>query len=132
MPAMLDFMRVMFVNGAPLAAWIGLLLVVNFMGPLVYLESTEAKVVLAAGLAGAGIQAWLFQRLGFVRLLGVGHAPWVPMVAWLLARPTPMPTGDGFALWIWSVILIDSVSLVIDTTDVVRYVRGEREPHLAG
>lgn len=129
---MLDFMRVMFVNGVALACWIGLLLVVNFIVPLFYLGSIEATVVLVCGLVGGGVQMWLFGRLGFVRLLGLGHAPWVPMVAWLLSRPTPMPTGDGFALWLWSVILVDSVSLAIDTTDVVRYVRGEREPHLAG
>ncbi len=131
MQTMIAFMRIMFANGGPLATWIGALLAVNLVGPLLYLHTTEARVVLLAFLLGATAQLLIFQRLGFVRLLGLGHVAWLPMLVWLLTRPTTIPTGDGFTLWLWAVILLDSVSLIIDAADVVRYARGERAPHLA-
>ncbi len=38
---------------------------------------------------------------------------------------------DGiFRYWILSVVVIDTLSLIIDTIDVVRYISGDREPKI--
>ncbi len=128
MTVMLAFMKTMFVNGKGLAAWIALLLTVNMVLSLVYIGTLEGQVVLAALMAGAVTQASMFSRLGFVRLLGVGHVYWIPMLPWLWTRLGS--TSGLFAYWLMAVIALDGVALVIDVADVARYARGERTPHL--
>ena len=128
---MLDFMKIMFVNGKPLAVWIALFLVANMIVPLIFIRTPEAQVVLAALMAGAITQLALFKRMGFVRLLGVGHMYWVPLIPWLWARLQAASSGGFFQFWLLVVIVFDGVSLVIDATDVIRYSRGDRAPHLS-
>ena len=130
MKVMVDFMKTMFVNGKGLAAWISLLLAANMAGSLLYIQTLEAKVVLAALVAGAVTQMAMFGTLGFVRLLGIGHIYWVPMIFWLWTRLDPTSLTSPFALWIMAVIALDGISLIIDAIDVARYIRGERAPHL--
>ena len=86
--------------------------------------------MLAALVAGGLTQAAIFSSKGFVRLLGVGHIYWVALIPWLWIRLGDLVPGEPVALWIMAVIGLDSVSLLIDVSDVTRYVRGERTPHL--
>jgi hypothetical protein len=127
---MLTFLKVMFVNGKPLAAWISLLMAVNMVVPLLLIGTLEGQVVLVAFIAGAMTQLAIFKKLGFVRLLGLGHVFWVPMIPWLWTRLESATTYGNFQYWLIAVILLDGVSVIIDATDVFRYVRGERTPHL--
>ena len=128
MTVMLAFMKTMFINGKGLAAWIALLLIVNMALALVYIGTLEGQVVLAALMAGGVTQAGMFSRLGFVRLLGVGHVYWAPMLPWLWTRLGS--TSGLFEYWLMAVIALDGISLAIDVVDVARYARGERTPHL--
>jgi hypothetical protein len=61
-----------------------------------------------------------------VRLLGIGHLPWVPVVLWLRSRTSAIRTDTLFGHGSWAVIVLDGLSLVIDAIDVGRYVAGER------
>ena len=126
----LDFLRTMFVNGVGLAVWISLLLAANMVAPLVFVTTVEGQLVLAAAMAGAIIQMTIFASKGFVRLLGIGHVFWLPLLPWLWSRLGGFPPTDPFALWITAVIVLNGVSLAIDASDVWRYVAGERAPHL--
>ena len=130
MNVMLGFMKPMFTNGMPLATWIVLLLTVNMLLPLFFISTQEGQLVLAALVAGGLTQAAIFSSKGFVRLLGVGHIYWVALIPWLWIRLGDLVPGEPVALWIMAVIGLDSVSLLIDVSDVTRYVRGERTPHL--
>ena len=65
-----------------------------------------------------------------MRLLGIGHIYWVPLIPWLWTRLGDLVPGEPFAVWIMAVIGLDSVSLLIDVSDVTRYVAGDRTPHL--
>ncbi len=87
-------------------------------------------IVFCLAMAGAAFQITIFGSKGFVRLLGIGHLPWVPLVFWLWTRLDQVPQDGIFRYWILSVIIIDTISLIIDTTDVVRYILGDREPQL--
>lgn len=107
--------------------WVGLLMIANLAAPIVFLDSLEAKVTLGFFLVGAMIMRLLYGALGFVRLLGAAHAGWLFLVPWLLARLQDMP-DSRLRVWGWSAVVLNSVSLVIDMADVVRYVRGERAP----
>jgi len=109
----------------PLNVWAVVLVGVN-TASAVFLDTAEGKAVFVAALFSATTMSLLYQRLGFVRLLGVAHIYWIPMLIWLI----PRLSGLEGVLKIWALSLtgINSVSLVLDARDAVRYLRGEREP----
>ncbi len=130
MKAMFDFLRTMLTLRKPWVGWIMLLIMVNMVIPLFYLGTVEGKVVLGAFVFAALHQGWIFSRKAFVRLLGIGHIVWVPMVAWLWTRLDVAPAGSLFRYWLLATIVLVSLSLLIDAVDVIRYLRGERDPYL--
>ncbi|MDA1315928.1 MAG: hypothetical protein O2968_21605 [Acidobacteria bacterium] len=50
------------------------------------------------------------------------------MLTWLLLRLDSISDEPWLHRWVLAVTIVCGVSLVIDTIDVVRYLRGEREP----
>ncbi len=130
MKAMIDFLRTMLTLPKPWLGWVMLLMTVNMIVPLFFLGTSEGKVVLGAAVLGAALQTAIFSARGFVRLVGIGHIAWVPMVAWLWTRLDHAPAGSLFRYWLLATIVLVSVSLLIDATDVIRYLRGERDPQL--
>ena len=80
MKAMMDFFKTMLLLPKPWVMWVGLLMFVNTVMPLVYIRTLEGKVVLAAMMAGALLMTMIFKAKGFVRLLGIGHMFWIPLV----------------------------------------------------
>ena len=127
---MLDFMRTMALFPLHWRLWVAALFAANFFAPLFFLAGIEGRVVLGVGLLAAAIQMMIFAGLGFVRLLGLGHFVWFGLVAWLWMRLEGIAPGG--ALWVWAVVVIvmNSLSLVIDVVDVLRFLRGERAPQL--
>ena len=128
--AMFDFLRTMMTQRKPWVGWIMLLMLVNMVIPLFYLGTLEGRVVLGAFVLGALLQGGIFSAKGFVRLLRIGHIPWVPMVAWLWTRLDVAPAGSLFRYWLLATIVLVGLSLLIDAVDVIRYLRGERDPYL--
>ena len=52
------------------------------------------------------------------------------MVPWLGIRLfQAQPLNSTFEYWLLIVTVMNTISLVIDAVDVVRYMRGEREPY---
>jgi len=127
MKTMISFIKTMFALPKPWVAWVMLLVVVNVVISLFYLTTIEAQVVLGAALIGAIIQTAIFSTKGFVRLLGIGHILWIPMVFWLWSRIGLAAPGSFFQSWLIAVMVLDTISLVIDATDVIRYWNGERD-----
>lgn len=105
-------------------------MVVNGGWPVLFFGSLEAQVVLGAMMFGAILQSLIFSRLGFVRLLGVGHVLWLAMVPWIWLR-ADQATTPGMRNWMMAVVVMNGISLVIDVADVVRYLKGDREPQVA-
>lgn len=130
MKAMIGFTKGLMSMPMPWLVWLGLLLAVNVAGPIYFFEALEAKVVLVAFLASVGLMTAIFAAKGFVRLLGIGHIFWVPMVPWLWIRLDQVGPGEPIGYWITAVIILDSISLIIDGIDVLRYLKGERRPHI--
>ena len=52
------------------------------------------------------------------------------MVTWLWTRLDVAPAGSLFRYWLLATVVLVSLSLLIDVTDVIRYLRGERAPQL--
>ena len=125
---MKDFNSALMSLAIPWRAWISFMVFVNMVCPLFFIGHLEAKVVLAVQIMNAMIMMTLFAKLGFVRLLGLGHLLWVPMVLWLWSRLHEIELSSFFG-WLLVVVIIDSISVVIDAVDVIRYIRGERAPY---
>jgi len=112
----------------PWQVWMVLLVSINLILPLFFLGKLEAMVVLVGVMASMFIMMTLFARFGFVRLLGLGHLPWLFTVPWLGLQLVQTIESGPFYYWLFAVVVIDSISLVIDTVDVARYWMGERLP----
>ena len=128
MKVMIDFFRTILRMPKYWVAWVGLLMIANMVAPLFFIETLEAQVVLGAMMGGAAIQMVIFKMKGFVRLLGIGHILWIPMVIWLATGFDTEQITSPFGLWLAAVMTLNSVSLIIDGVDVVRYIKGERTP----
>jgi len=127
MKALVDFLRNIFkmpVNWWPWMAWLPL---IN-LASIFFLPRIEAWVVLGTGLLAATIMTVLHARLGYVRLVGIGHFVWIPMLLWIAVRLDHISEGTLFYGWLLTVIVMDTISVLLDIVDLVRYLRGDRTP----
>ncbi|MES0828296.1 hypothetical protein [Ruegeria sp. SCP11] len=108
--------------------WAVCLILVN-LGSLFFFDTIYAQMNFAAIGIGVALMIFIYQRLGFVRLLGIGHILWVPMIAYFLMNLPDTMSHPTLYTWVVAVIVFNTVSLVIDSIDVLRFLRGERAPH---
>lgn len=127
MKAMLDFLKHLITMPIAVRVWVAVLMLVN-MGALFFLPRVEAWVVLGALMLGGVLQALIFSRKGFVRLLGLGHLHWLPMLVWMYSRIETIRLDPALYGWILLLTMVNGISLIVDIADVVRYLRGEKEP----
>ena len=73
----------------------------------------------------------MYARMGFVRLLGVGHVAWLFLVPWMWLRLEGVPADGMFRNWMLAVIVLNSISLLVDIADVARYTMGDRAPQVS-
>ena len=125
--AMGDFMRGMGRFPVGWRVWLMALILVNLALPIFLFGHVEARWTILVFFLGGMIAVALVKLQGFTRLLGLMHILWFALVPFLWSRAGAVPAGDLFGFWIRAVILLNSVSLFIDTIDVVRYIAGDRK-----
>ena len=125
--AFIGFNKGILTLAKPWQIWMALLVLVNMVLPLFFLGTPEATVVLVGIMASMSIMLVLFAKFGFVRLLGLGHVPWLFTVPWLWLQLGQTMQNGFFYYWLLSVVVLDSISLVIDAVDVARYAMGKRQ-----
>jgi len=109
--------------------WGAWLIAVNAAG-LLFITHVEAQIALAAVGIAVLTQALIYQRTRFIRLLGLTHILWVPMLAWMVLRFDMLPAGEpAFHVWLVILIATNTICLAIDSWDAMRFVRGERQPY---
>jgi hypothetical protein len=97
---------------------------------LLFIQHIEAQVTLGAVGVAVLAQALIYQRKRFIRLLGVTHVLWVPMLTWIALRLDTLPNGEAaFHVWLITLVATNAVSLAIDAWDATRFVLGERRPY---
>ena len=96
---------------------------------LYFIGHVEAQVVLGTTLLSVVGQAMIYSRMGFTRVLGIGHLLWIPMFAWLATRLDIIAAYPELQFWIAVLAVTNAVSFVIDAADVARFFKGERAPH---
>ncbi len=107
--------------------WLMLLVTVNFLIPLFFINRLEAQIVLLTFVAGTMLMIFLTSISGFTRLLGLGHILWIPLLYFLWSHLSENPANEFFGIWIRVLMTLNALSLIIDAVDVVRYIAGERE-----
>jgi hypothetical protein len=128
--SILEIFGIVFGRFPPVQRLWGVWLVAVNAASLVFINHIEAQVTLGAVGVAVAVQALIYQRQRFVRLLGVTHILWVPMLAWIAIRLDALPAGEnGLHIWLITLIATNAVSLLIDAWDVTRFVLGERRPH---
>jgi hypothetical protein len=119
-----------------LRSWLFLLLTVNLAALLFVVGREgdrwrvrwEAIAILASFLAAGVFMGWLYDRVGYVRLLGLAHLLfWGPVWAWIFVRRPAIGTGSWFGKYVHAYLVVAGISLAIDAVDVVRHLMGDGE-----
>ena len=117
--------------------WIGWLMIVMVSGTAILLAWKDTRkdglVAAAATLANILMMRWLYEQVGYVRLLGLPHIlAWTPLAAYLFLRlkqggmpVIPRRFATAFLISI-------TISLGFDYVDVARWLLGERAPLIPG
>ena len=97
---------------------------------LIFSKATrlDAVIVFLTNLAMFVGMAWIYEQMGYVRMMGIVHVIlWTPLFIYLFlrAKSGEMPLLCRLVMWMFAATL--AVSLVFDYTDVVRYLLGERD-----
>ena len=127
-----ELFGIVLVRFRPVQRMWGAWLVAVNAASVLFIQHVEAQVALGAVGVAVLAQTLIYQRKRFIRLLGVTHFLWVPMLTWIALRLDTLPKEET-ALHIWLIALIatNAVSLAIDAWDATRFIRGERRPYYA-
>ncbi len=132
MKAFLKFNKGIMKMPAHWRVWMMLLIGANVIAPMFFLNRLEAQMTLAAMLASMVLMTVLTARFGFTRILGLGHVLWVPLLAFVFLSLNSFPADDAFGIWIRALLVLNGTSLLIDVTNVVRYMAGDRRETVPG
>jgi len=127
--SMLEIFGVVFLRFRPLPRLWNVWLVGVNLTCLYFIRHVEAQVVLATTGIAVLSQAAIHQKIGFTRLLGITHILWIPMFVWIAARIPSIREYPDLHAWLAILFVTNLVSFLVDTLDVGRFVRGERDPH---
>lgn len=112
--------------------WLNVLLFGAFILPLTLFIWKKTRLTALVTLAASAISAfgvtWLFDQMGYVKLLGLPHIIfWTPVV-FILYRQIKRA---GMPVWPKRIMVVIAVtiliSLVFDYADVARWLLGERQ-----
>ncbi len=119
-----------------LQAWVAVLVVTHLAALLFavgrrdgrwFVRPEAVAIVVSFGAAGL-FMGWLYEQVGYVRLLGLAHLVcWGPAWLWILSRRRAIGTNSLFGKYVLVYLAVAGVSLVIDAVDVVRHLVGDGE-----
>lgn len=119
-----------------LQSWVMVLVVTNLAALLFVVGRREGRwlvrpepiAIVASFVVAALFMGWLYEQVGYVRLLGLAHLVcWGPVWLWLLTRRRAIGTRTLFGKYVVVYLVIAGASLLIDAIDVVRYLVGDGE-----
>lgn len=111
--------------------WLDWLLFVVIALPFALLVWKQSRIVVLAAIiadipAGLGT-AWIYQHMGYVKLLGLAHIFfWTPLAVYLYMqlKRTDLPQWPRLIIMVVLATLV--ISLAFDYIDALRYIVGER------
>ena len=127
-----ELLGIVLVRFRPVQRVWGTWLVAVNAASLLFIQHIEAQVTLGAVGVVVLAQALIYRRKRFIRLLGVTHILWVPMLTWIALRLDTLPKEETeLHAWLIMLIATNAVSLVLDAWDATRFALGERRPYYA-
>lgn len=103
--------------------WVLFLMLVN-MASFAFWQEAVAQLILLNFLASATLMMGLYSRYGFTKILGLGHFPWIPLLAYVVMQ---IPTTEAsFKRYLLVLSVSMAISLVLDTIDVWNYFRNRK------
>ncbi|MEZ5559970.1 MAG: hypothetical protein R3E86_15670 [Pseudomonadales bacterium] len=131
MPATLN--EAIALQPAWLQAWI-MVLVLTHLAALAFVVGrvdarwqvrVEPFVIIGSFLVAAVFMSWLYERVGYVRLLGLAHVLfWTPAWVWIWRRRRRVPAKSVYGWYLVAYLAIAGTSLIVDVIDLCRYVLG--------
>jgi hypothetical protein len=120
-------------QAAWLDVWLPILMFGSFILPLALLVWKPSRIAglaaIAAGLLSFVAISWMFEQLGYVKLLGLPHVLfYTPIIIYFISR---LRSGElpKVARWMMMAsLVIILISLAFDYTDVAPYILGNRTP----
>ncbi|MFC1713356.1 hypothetical protein ACFL6S_06805 [Candidatus Poribacteria bacterium] len=128
---MKKFMEGMTRSPVAVQLWVGWLGAVTMLCSTFFVILTsriEAVLILLASLFGAILMSIITEMKGFTRIMGLGHIAWILLVPYLLTRIKTADLSSVFGIWLVVAVVSMGISLVLDLIDVIRYLRGEKQP----
>ena len=116
-----------------LSIWLPILLFGSILLPLSLLIWKETRVAAIIGLVASvlgmlGI-GMMYERMGYVRLLGLPHIIfWTPLAFYFWNRIMSGELRQFPRIVMMVSLVIISISLAFDYVDVIRYIAGEKTP----
>jgi hypothetical protein len=109
--------------------WVAWLVILN-LGAVVFVwNRVEARWVLAAMIVNMPFMNMLFYYFGYTRILGLSHIIfWTPVLVYLWRRRKDIQIKTPFGIYIRVLFISNFISLVIDYSDTIRYLLGDRHP----
>ncbi len=102
--------------------WLKVLGLLNFIVPIFLIYHPMAQITLLIFLLQAVFMLFLFSVYGFVPLLGLAHFGWF-ILLYILFQNVALVGEQNliFRCWFFTLIIANSISLVIDVYDVGRF-----------
>ena len=113
--------------------WGGLLNIPQIVGGLAFIVYWQGAAVLAVWFAAMTVCGQVHRVMPFSRLIGVGHALWLPLMPFLLIRALAGASPDGggyeqaFVIWLWYTFVTMTISVIFDAVDFWRYVTSDQK-----
>lgn len=108
-----------------LQAWVFWMTIIN-TASIAFVRHAGGRVALGAWIGNLIFMTLLFETAGYVRLLGLSHVIfWTPLVIYLFVSRANIANQGIYSYWALILGITNSVSLVIDYIDVVRWLIGD-------
>ena len=99
--------------------WVFYLVLINMVS-VIYWPEPLAKLIFITFMISAMLMMGLFSRVGFEKVLGLGHIFWVPLLAYVLIVLPTVESSFKRYLVVFSISV--AISLVFDFVDVWKYM----------
>jgi len=105
--------------------WVFVLMVVN-IASVGFWSEQAARLIFITFMISAILMMALYSRLGFEKVLGLGHILWIPLLGYVFLQ-LPITSGT-FRSYLIVLSLCNGISLVFDIVDVWNYYARPKSP----
>jgi hypothetical protein len=103
--------------------WVAILALAN-IASLFFWSAPLAKVIFITFMVSAMTMMALYSYFGFAKILGIGHVVWIFLLPYILLHLAQV--NGGFFLYLATLSVLLTISLVFDAIDVWKYFHDKR------